>query len=394
MKGMRWLAAAVLVAAAGCSFAKGGICEQRAAANVAVATITPITMRVADAPVPVLGSDGRYHVTYELELVNATGEPIALQRLDVLGVRSGRAITTLDATALGQRLVVRDAAAVQGTLGPSQAGIVYLHLSFDSAAAIPSGLEHGLQMSRSKPPAAQTGGCVALAATSELVFDAPLRGPRYIAGDGCCDSVRHVRATLALNGRFHTAQRYAIDWEQLDAQGRIYAGDVKDPASYVIYGKPAYAVADARVVDTVDGLPDSPIGSFPDLPIGQVDGNHVVLDLGGGRFALYAHFKPGSVQVRAGARVKRGQILGYVGSSGRSSEPHLHFQVTDGPSPLVSNGLPYRLTRFTASTRGVSTAAFDQAIIDGQPIATEPVSGAALRERTLPLDRWIVDLPE
>jgi murein DD-endopeptidase MepM/ murein hydrolase activator NlpD len=82
-----------------------------------------------------------------------------------------------------------------------------------------------------------------------------------------------------------------------------------------------------------------------------------------------------------------------VGTSGNSSEPHLHFHVSDGPTP-ASDGVPYLLRRFFSVRRGVSTAAFDQAIIDGKPIATEPVAGAARREEVLPLDLWIVDFPE
>ena len=75
-------------------------------------------------------------------------------------------------------------------------------------------------------------------------------------------------------------------------------------------------------------------------------------------------------------------------------EPHLHFHVTDGPSPLVSNGVPYRLRSFYSTERGVSTAAFDQATVSGEPIEVEPVSGEPLRRRVLPLDLWIVDFPE
>src|SRR5690606_19154995 len=116
----------------------------------------------------------------------------------------------------------------------------------------------------------------------------------------------------------------------------------------------------------------------------QVDGNHVVLDLGDGRYALYAHLKPGSVLVHKGQHVHRGQVLGLVGTSGNSSEPHLHFHVTDGPSPLASNGVPYLLRSFRATERGVSTAAFDQAIVSGEPIEVEPVSGPPQRVRVLP----------
>jgi murein DD-endopeptidase MepM/ murein hydrolase activator NlpD len=128
--------------------------------------------------------------------------------------------------------------------------------------------------------------------------------------------------------------------------------------------------------------------------IERADGNHVVLDLGDGRYALYAHLKPGSAWVHEGQHVHRGQVLGLVGTSGNSSEPHLHFHVTDGPSPLASNGVPYLLHSFYATERCVSTDASDEAILSGEPIEVEPMSGEPLRERVLPLDLWIVDSPE
>jgi len=49
--------------------------------------------------------------------------------------------------------------------------------------------------------------------------------------------------------------------------------------------------------------------------------------LGEQRFALYAHLQPNSVQVKPGATVRRGQILGRIGNSGNSDAPHLHFHV-------------------------------------------------------------------
>jgi hypothetical protein len=130
------------------------------------------------------------------------------------------------------------------------------------------------------------------------------------------------------------------------------------------------------VITVVDGLPNSPIGSFPArLPTEQADGNHVVLDLGEGHYVLYAHFAPYGVLVHEGQFVHRGQVLGKVGTSGNSSEPHLHFQVTDGPSTFLSSGVPYLLPKFTATHAGASTKAFDQAIIDGKPIATVALPG-------------------
>ena len=82
------------------------------------------------------------------------------------------------------------------------------------------------------------------------------------------------------------------------------------------------------------------------MTIDQADGNFVVLDIGGGSYVLYAHMQPGSVTVKAGAKVKRGDVLGKVGNTGNTQAPHLHLHVMDGPSPLQSNGIPYVFDSF------------------------------------------------
>ena len=71
-----------------------------------------------------------------------------------------------------------------------------------------------------------------------------------------------------------------------------------------------------------------------------------ILDLGDGRYALYAHLKPGSVSVREGERVQQGQMIGELGNSGNSTGPHLHFHVMDSPSGVVADGVPYVFADF------------------------------------------------
>lgn len=357
--------------------------------------VTPLVMQTVRRPVPVKGGDGRYHLEYELQLDNYSGAVVTADQLQVLDAAGGTVVGEFNAAKLATQLVVRDARAVPGAFGASQLGLLYVHVIANQLGDIPKALDHRLTMTSNNITVAATAARLPVDVPTGLVIDPPLRGQRFIVGDGCCDSTRHIRATLAVNGRAFTAQRFAIDWEALDARGRIYVGNPKDPKSYIIYNKPAYAVADARVIAAVDNLDNSPIGSFPlNLPVDQADGNHVVLDLGGGHYALYAHFAPHSVQVHVGQNVRRGQVLGLVGTSGNSSEPHLHFQVTDGASTFLSDGLPYLLPKFRATHAGASTKAFDQAIIDGKPIATVPLSGPADHEQELPLDLWIVDLPE
>jgi murein DD-endopeptidase MepM/ murein hydrolase activator NlpD len=355
--------------------------------------LTPLVMQIEHPPVPVKGGDGRYHLLYELDLANFSGERVTASQLRVLDAGKGTSVAQLAATQLATRLVVRDLKAQPGQFGASQYGILYLHVRFDQLRDIPQALAHQLNMTWNGQSATATAARIEVPRPTTLLLDAPLRGARYIAGDGCCDSKRHIRATLSLNGGAYDAQRFAIDWEQLDANGRIYVGDAKNPKSYMIYGKPAYAVADAKVIAAVDNSANSPIGSLPNVAVDQADGNHVILDLGGGCYAMYAHFAPHTLQVHEGQYVKRGDVLGMVGTSGNSSEPHLHFQVMDGPSSMLSNGLPYLVRQFSATQRGVSTAAFDKATTDGQPIETAALPGPAQHQQELPLDLWITDLP-
>ncbi|GAA1098226.1 M23 family metallopeptidase [Nocardiopsis metallicus] len=125
------------------------------------------------------------------------------------------------------------------------------------------------------------------------------------------------------------------------------------------FGQPILAVADATVVHVSDGQRDHlSRNSWPGLAYMYVVegivrgnagwrfifGNHVILDLGDGVYAAYAHLKRGSVEVAAGDRVTVGQRIGLCGNSGNSSEPHLHFQLMDHPEIRRATGIPFRWT--------------------------------------------------
>jgi hypothetical protein len=176
----------------------------------------------------------------------------------------------------------------------------------------------------------------------------PLRRPDLLDLNGCCDGA-HRRALLDLNG----AQRFAIDFVQVDlaaaaAGGDPFAhGDPTQNESYLIFGAPILAVGPGEIVDARDGIAENDLTQpLPPPDIHSAPGNYVVERLGDGRFALYAHMQTGSVGVKVGDRVSRGQVLGHVGNTGNSTMPHLHFHLMDGPSPLGSNGLPYVFDRF------------------------------------------------
>jgi murein DD-endopeptidase MepM/ murein hydrolase activator NlpD len=112
------------------------------------------------------------------------------------------------------------------------------------------------------------------------------------------------------------------------------------------------------------------------------------------RFAVYAHLQPGSIKVQAGDTVKLGQVIGLVGDSGNSVAPHLHFQVTDGPSSLSSNGLPYQITSFAITGKTPGTEAFDEAESKGTPLAVTHISPPETVKEALPLDQLVISFPE
>jgi murein DD-endopeptidase MepM/ murein hydrolase activator NlpD len=135
--------------------------------------------------------------------------------------------------------------------------------------------------------------------------------------------------TLALNHHVEVpSQRRAADLVIVGDSGRTFRSDGKNAADYYAYGQEVRAVADGTVVTAVDGVPDNTPG-LKDTYF--VPGNVVIVQHGPTLFSVYSHLQPGSQRVARGARVKRGDTLGLCGNSGNTSEPHLHFQLQDGP---------------------------------------------------------------
>ncbi len=357
--------------------------------------LTPLTAEVLSAPVPVLGSDGRRHLVYEVRLGNVTAGSAELERVEVLDRATGKLLLELDRAAIGKRFSLGgQRGAESADLGAAQFGVLFLHVALGASDPVPRTLTHRIASRFAKPAMdlTMTAGEVAVSDRPPVVLGPPLIGTGFIAGDGCCDSIRHVRALLSLDGRLALAQRFAIDWEQADAQNRLVRGDTKVLASYTIFGKSVLAGADGTVVSARNDLPEQVPGALPaGLPIDEADGNFVVLDVGG-VYVLYAHMQPGSVTVAAGAKVKRGDVLGKVGNTGNSQAPHLHLHVTEGPSPLSSNGLPYVFEQFTLiATDPAGTADFDKAEATGSPLTLTKVTPPRLLRNTLPLDLSVVE---
>ena len=137
-----------------------------------------------------------------------------------------------------------------------------------------------------------------------------------------------------------------------------------------------------------DGIPENIPGATSravPITLETVGGNHVIVNLGDGVFAFYAHLQPGAIKVKVGDKVRRGQVLGLVGNSGNSTEPHLHFHLGDANAPLGSEGLPYAFDAFDIESR---IASLQEEKLSWTPFATpEP------RTMEMPLENVVVRFP-
>lgn len=138
----------------------------------------------------------------------------------------------------------------------------------------------------------------------------------------------------------------ALDFDIADRDGRTYRGPGLALSDYYCFDKPVLAPADGVVEEIVNHLEDNPIG---EVNLRENWGNTVVLRHRPGLYTQLSHLRAGSVRVRPGEAVRRGQVLASCGNSGRSPEPHLHFQVQATPY-VGSRTLAYPLAYFQAES--------------------------------------------
>lgn len=310
----------------------------------------PLAAEVTTTPHAVLGTDKQRHLVYEVALVNTAPIEQVVKLFVVRAQGSGRVLARYDSPAEIATIMTSSTTQNPGvdTLTPNGAGMLFVNLPLHRDRKLPTGLVH--QIVTSIPGAGEftlNGAKTRVVSRTPARLEPPLIGNGYLNANGCCDRSPHTRAVLSIDGVQWLAQRYAIDWIRADEQGRIFVGDWQQNDSWVVFGDPVHSVSGGKVVETLNTMPENtPPTPATDLTPKTALGNHVIVDMGDGRFALYAHLQPGSVTVAEGDRVRPGQRLGRVGNTGSSTAPHLHFHVTDGPSAVGSNGMPYVFKQF------------------------------------------------
>jgi hypothetical protein len=165
-------------------------------------------------------------------------------------------------------------------------------------------------------------------------------------------------------------QRFAFDFLGADEQGKTRKDKAQVNEDYFAFGREVLAPADGNVTDVINGVRDNVPGSMnPSSALG----NAVFIQHRENEVSVLAHLKLGSITVKVGDKVKKGQIIGLCGNSGNSSEPHLHYHLQNTPVIQDGTGIKCYFEKVTVIDGGDKKAKMNYSPIKGDIIAAEQV---------------------
>jgi Peptidase family M23 len=376
-------------------------------------TIGPLVWHLLGSGVyPVKGSDGLTHVAFAMQFTNVWNLPATIQSAEVVDPSQNNkptggnhviSIKDEDVTGLVKLTTSppsMDKASYSSKMAGGETGVMFFDLTYANSNDVPCSISlrlHVLQPeNKHLPESTVVGPPMKLSPRAAIVLARPFKGDGWVDGNGCCLEIGpHRFVTNPMNGTLDPSEQFAIDWIKINSHGKAFRGDGKKPEQWLCYGTELLAVAAGTVVEVMRDLPDEPPGKAPsNLTVPQIAGNHVLLDLGNGQYAMYAHMAPQSVTVHVGDRVKAGDKLGLLGNSGNTTGPHLHFQISDRPSILDTTSLPFVFDNMVLQNRtSANLDEIENFSIDGTSLpfvmkASKPVA------QTMPLARDVIDFPE
>ncbi len=350
----------------------GGPAEQSVPSSRVIYFDVPIQVQSPVRPQPFQGDDGMIYLVYHLFITNWGVGELEFTRLEFLDADRGRAIATWDAEELRRPTSLRTnipdsfSPELAGRLKSGRTAILRAWLPVPAGDATPKRLSHrftfapnpAIKISRSQTlmDANPIITVATLSVDDRPVMDLlpPLSGGIWKASGAAGPRSYHGGAST-LDGQTRLPERFAVDFQKVDAFGNILPNpfpDVLNNSMFYSNHAEVYAVADGVVALVRDGFPENvptPNGN-ENMPIPLTRessaGNQISIKIADGVYAQYAHLVPGSIRFKTGDQVRRGQVIGLVGNSGNSKNPHLHFEVADGPEINAAQGLPWVLESF------------------------------------------------
>ncbi len=163
-------------------------------------------------------------------------------------------------------------------------------------------------------------------------------------------------------------QRFAFDFLGVDQAGNTHKGEGLKSEDYHAFGREVLAPADGVVTEAIDGVRDNVPGSMN--PYSAL-GNAVFIQHREHEVSVLAHLKLGSVRVKAGDNVSKGQVVGLCGNSGNSSEPHLHYHLQNTPVIQDGTGIKCHFQKVAVTRDGKTESREGYSPIKGDVISPE-----------------------
>ena len=322
-------------------------------------TFTAVVVQPIVSPRPVEGADGRTHLVYELLFVNETALLSRVDAIEALDAETGAVLGAWKGEAL--KAIFRLNGREPGqTLARGHSAYAFLDATVlaerrrprRSSTALPSRASWRRPATSTRPLRSILSSAFPRRRRSWACrsTSTPARRSSSSRRSGVRDGSRQrLLWVTSAPRRDHGVQRRAEDRGTL--RHRLHAARSVTPFVRRA-ARQERELSDLRQSRVCGRRRDGgrgrrrrrrgrPFASREPTTIQNAAGNHIVLDIGGGNFALFAHIETGTVAVKAGDRVKAGDVSGR--GRHRNSMPDLHFHVMDGPSPLASNGLPATL---------------------------------------------------
>jgi hypothetical protein len=351
------------------------------------------------------------HLAFAMQFTNAWNLPATIRSVEVVNpsqnnkpTGTNRVVSIKNEDVTGQVKLLSlpatiDIANYSSKLSAGQSGVMFFDVAYADSSDVPCAIALRVDTlqpeNKHLPESTVVSPPLKVSSQAAIVLAPPFKGDGWVDANGCCLEIGpHRFVTNSMNGTLDPSEQFAIDWIKVDSQGKAFRGDGRTSEQWLCYGVDVLAVAAGTVVEVLRDLPDQPPGVAPtNLTVPEIAGNHVILDLGGGRYAMYAHLAPQSVTLHVGDRVRAGDKLGLLGNSGNTTGPHLHFQISDRPSTLDTTSLPFVFESVVLQSR--TSANLDE-------IESYTIKGAALPmdskvakplARIMPLSRDVINFP-
>ncbi len=141
--------------------------------------------------------------------------------------------------------------------------------------------------------------------------------------------------------------RFAWDFVVTDEMRKTARPPGTSPSHFFSYNLPILAPAAGQVIEIIDDVPDNDIGM---VSLAENWGNTIVIKHLDHLYSKLSHIRKGSFQVKPGDYVRKGDFIASCGNSGRSTEPHIHFQLQATPF-VGSRTLQYPISYYLAAEK-------------------------------------------